>query len=129
MRKGITVLVIILFTALFLSGCASKESGENAAQAGKQSHTVSVPTGEFHEFCDTWEPGDNLKFTFTSTKPVLFNVHYNTTYEKHYPIKEVLVDEFSGSFIVQSKDVHCAMWTNKNDNFVKVTFEAEVIPE
>ena len=129
MKKSLIALVFISLVTLAISGCASKESAENAAQAGKRSHTVSVPTGEFHEFCDTWEPGDNLKFTFTSTKPVLFNVHYHTAYDKLYPIKEILVDEFSGSFIVQTKDVHCAMWTNKNDNFVKVTFEAEVIPE
>ena len=127
MRKGIIVLVIISFTALFLSGCASKKSSENAAQAGKQSHTVTVPTGDHHEFCDIWEVGDTVKVSFTSTKPVIFNVHYHTTYEKHYPIKDVLVDDFSGNFIVDSKDVHCGMWQNKNDNFVKVTYEMEVV--
>jgi len=126
MRKGIIVLVIISFTALFLSGCASKKSGENEEQAGKQSKTVKIQTGDHHEFCDMWEPGDIVRFSFTSTKPVIFNVHYHTAYAKHYPIKDTLVDEFSGDFTVETKDVHCGMWQNKNDNFVKVTYEMEV---
>ena len=127
MKKSLIALVFISLVTVALSGCASKESSEMAAQTGTARHQDSVPTGQFNEFCDTWDVGDNLKFSFTSTKPVLFNVHYHTAYDKFYPIKEVLTDEFSDSFVVQTKDVHCAMWTNKNDGFVKVTFEVEVI--
>ena len=129
MKKSVIALVCISLVTLVLSGCASKEGAKSASQAGKQSHTVTVPTGDHHEFCDIWDVGDTVKVSFTSTKPVIFNVHYHTTYEKHYPIKDVLVDDFSGNFIVDSKDVHCGMWQNKNDNFVKVTYEMEVVKE
>jgi hypothetical protein len=129
MNKSLIILVCIALITLGLSGCASKESADESSQAGKASHTVSVPTGEFHEFCDMWDVGDTINVSFTSTKPVAFNVHYHTAYSKHYPIKEVVVDNFSGSFVVDSKDTHCGMWTNNNDSFVKVTYEMEVTPK
>jgi len=127
MKRAIVSLLIILAAFLFINGCASKGGAEKGAQAGKQSHTLTISTGDFHEFCEVWEVGETVKFSFTSTKPVIFNVHYHAGHEKHYAIEDVLVDNFSGDFVVQNKEVHCGMWQNNNDSYVKLTYDMEAI--
>ena len=127
MKKGLISLIIVAAAALLLSGCAAKDATDKAGMAGKESHTVSISTGDFHEFCEMWEVGDTVKFSFTSTKPVMFNVHYHVGHEKQYAIKDVLVDDFSGNFVVQNKEIHCGLWQNDNDKYVKLTYEMEVV--
>ena len=39
-----------------------------------------------------------------------------------YSIKDTLVDEFGGSFVVESENIHCCMWKNDNQNFVRSRF-------
>ena len=139
MRKGILSLVIIAATLLLVSGCKTtgsetatmpekKAMPEKTTQAGPMSHTVGVAPGGFHESCeDEWKVGDTVKCSFTSTKPLVFNVHYHDAKEqKHYSIKDVLTDDFSDSFTVQNNDVHCGMWQNNSGTFVKLTYEIEM---
>ncbi len=143
MKKGIISLVITAAAALLISGCATTTGPETTtvpyettmpdktSQAGPQSQTVGIGAGGFHEFCEEeWEVGDTVKFSFTSTSPVVFNVHYHDAkHVKHYNIKDVLVDDFSADFTMQNKYIHCGMWQNNNDGFVKLTYEIEVVKE
>jgi len=124
MRKGIIVLVVVSVALLFLNGCAAKE--EKATHEDTKGHTLEIATGDFYEACDKWTPGDKVNFTFTSSKPVMFNVHYHQKHAKMYAIKQTLVDTFEGSFIVQSNDIHCCMWKNDNDNFVTLTYDMSI---
>ena len=125
MKRNILILLLAGFVALFVSGCATTDSGK-PGHAEKKGKTVSIATGDFFEACDKFSVGDTVEFSFTSTKPVLFNVHYHEKREKFYPVKEVLVDEFGGNFIVQSTAFYCCSWENKNSNFVKMTYEMNV---
>lgn len=141
MKKGVISLVIIAVAALFISGCVTTTGSETTTvpekttmpdktpQAGPQSQTVGIGAGGFHEFCEEeWEVGDTVKFSFTSTSPVVFNVHYHDAkHVKHYNIKDVLVDDFSADFTMQNKYIHCGMWQNNGDGFVKLTYEIEVV--
>ena len=142
MRKGIISLVIIAATLLLVSGCKTtgsetstmpekKAMPEKTTQAGPMSHTVGVAPGGFHESCeDEWKVGDTVKCSFTSTKPLVFNVHYHDAKEqKHYSIKDVLTDDFSANFTVQNNNVHCGMWENTSGTFVKLTYEIEMEKE
>jgi hypothetical protein len=142
MRKGILSLVIVAATFLLITGCVTtgsetttvaetKAMPEKASQAGPMSQTVGIGSGGFHEACeDEWRVGNTVKVSFTSTKPVVFNVHYHDAKEvKHYSIKDVVVDDFSANFTVQDKHVHCGMWQNNSGSFVKLTYEIEVVKE
>ena len=141
MKKGIISLVIVAAAALFISGCVTTTGSETTtapetntmpdktSQAGPQSHTVGIAAGGFTESCeDEYKVGETVKFSFTSSKPVVFNVHYHDEkHQKHYSIKDVLVDDFSGSFTVQNEYIHCGMWQNNTDSFVKLTYEIDVV--
>ena len=124
MKKRIFSFVIIFAALLFISGCGAKE--EKAAHGDIKGHTIDIATGDFYEACDKWKPGDKVSFSFTSSAPVMFNVHYHTRMAKVYAIEQTLVDTFEGSFVVQSNDIHCCMWKNDNPNFVTLTYDMSV---
>ncbi len=124
MIKKVFSIVIILAAALLIGGCGTKE--QKAAHGDIKGHTIDIATGDFYEACDKWKPGDKVSFNFTSTAPVMFNVHYHTKMAKKYAIEQTLVDTFEGSFIVQTDDIHCCMWENKNPSFVTLTYDMSV---
>lgn len=143
MKKGFILLVIVAAAALFISGCATTTGSEKTTmpektvepakitQTGPQSITVGIGPEGYHEVCeDEWKVGDTIKCSFTSTKPLVFNVHYHdANHVKHYNIEDVLVDDFSANFTVQNKNIHCGMWQNNSGSFVKLTYEVEMVKE
>ena len=124
MKKSIIAFVFIAATTMIFSGCASK--ADKAAQGDINGKTITIATGDFFEACDKWTPGDKVVLSFASSKPVMFNVHYHEKHAKQYAIKDVLVDKFEGSFVVQSGDIHCGMWKNENNDFVTLTYDLKV---
>ena len=140
MKKGGIFFVLVAAAALLISGCVTATGPEKTAgpetttapEASKsmsQGVTVGIGPGGFHEVCeDEWKVGDTVKASFTSSKPVVFNVHYHDAKEvKYYSIKDVLVDDFSANFTVQDEHVDCGMWQNNSGSFVKLTYEIEVV--
>jgi hypothetical protein len=137
MKRTLFVFICILGVTLALSGCVTTTGSESSTEnqtatmpakiskAGPQSHTVGVGAGGFNEYCeDEWKVGDKIKVSFTSTKPVVFNVHFHDDKQvKHYPIKDILADDFSANFTVQNEYIHCGLWQNNTDSFVKLTYE------
>ena len=83
MKKSVIALFCISFFPLTLSSCATtgleKTQPAKTAMAGPQSHTVGIAAdGGYFETCDDeWKSGNVVKFSFSSTKPVTFNVHYH----------------------------------------------------
>jgi hypothetical protein len=124
MKKTVIAFMLAATAVLLLAGCAARE--EKAAHSDIKGKTITIATGEFFEACDNWTPGDRINFMFTSSKPVLFNVHYHAKHKKEYAIKDVVVDDFSGSFIVQTDDIHCCLWKNDNPKFITLTYDMSV---
>jgi len=127
MKRTFLAVVFVFFLAMFVNGCATKGGSGMASEPGKENHTLTIATGDSYEFCDRWQVGDTVKFSYSSSKPVTFNVHYHAKHKKAYSIKDTLSDEFSGSFTVDNDEIHCGMWQNNNDKFIKLSFEVEVM--
>ncbi|MDX1775237.1 MAG: hypothetical protein R3297_01505 [Desulfobulbales bacterium] len=124
MRKELIISVVIGAAMMLLTGCAGKDGpGAHADIKGKK---ITVASGDFFEACDKWEPGDKVNFSFTSSKPVMFNVHYHEKHGKFYAIKDQMIDKLDSSFIVQSKNIHCCFWKNNNDKYVTITYDMSV---
>ena len=124
MRKGLILLVFAVLAALFISGCATKEGGDTHSDIkGKK---ITISTGDWYEACDKWTPGDKVNFSFKSSKPVMFNVHFHEKTAKKYAVEDVLVDEYGGSFVVQSDEIYCCMWKNDNPKYVTMTYDMSI---
>ena len=124
MKKSIILLVAIAATALFMQGCAAKkDAGMSGSVMGK---TIDIATGDFHEACNNWTPGEKVNVKFTSSQPVMFNVHYHAKHKKMYAIEQTMTDKFEGSFVVETGDTYCGMWQNNNDKYVTMTYDISV---
>ena len=124
MNKGWISLIIVAMAALLINGCAAK--GEKAAHGDAKGTAITIGTGDFYEACDSWAPGDKVSFKFTSSAPVMFNVHYHQKHAKMYAIEDTSTENYEGSFIVQSDDIHCCMWKNDNPKNVTLTYDMSV---
>ena len=124
MKRGFSILVIVAAAALLMNGCAAKD--EKASHEEIKGKKVTISTGDFYEACDKWKAGDKIRFNFTSSAPVMFNVHYHTKTSKIYAIEKTLQDSFEGGFVVQTEDIHCCMWENNNPNYVTLNYDMSV---
>lgn len=127
MKKSLLVLSIVITAALLLHGCAAKE--ESAMHQETKGNTVTIAGGDFFEACDmekNWQPGSTLNYTFSSSKPVIFDIHYHAEHAKVYPVEPTLTDKLEGSFVVEGEAIHCGMWKNGNPEPVTVTFDMSV---
>lgn len=127
MQKKIISLLIFAAAALLIHGCAAKE--ESAKHEDMAGNTATITSGDFYESCDMekrWKPGTTVNYTFSSSKPVVFEIHYHEKHAKVYPVQPTLADNIEGSFIVESDAIHCCMWKNENPDQVTVTFNMSV---
>ena len=122
MKNGLILLVVMAAAVLSISGCAAKE--EKVARGDNRQQSITIAAGDFYEACGSWAPGERVTFSFTSSLPVLFNVHYHDNYSKRYAIEQTLAENLDGSFIASTDDVYCCMW--KNDNPGDVTLDYAV---
>ena len=109
-----------------LSSCATTDDGK-PSHAEKKGKRVTIATGDFFEACDKFPVGAMVNYTFTSVKPVMFNIHYHDKRQKVYAVEEQLADEVSGSFEVVSEAIYCCMWENKNNKATKITYDMEIV--
>ena len=124
MKKGLISLVIVAAVTLLINGCATKDGSD--AHSDTRGKKVTISTGDWYEACDKWTPGDKVNFSFKSSKPVMFNVHFHEKNVKKYAVDDVLVDEFGGSFVVQRDEIYCCMWKNDNPKYVTMTFDMSI---
>ena len=123
MKKSL-LLCAIIAAALLMHGCAAKE--EKAAHGDISGKSTDIATGDFFEACDKFTPGSTVNFSFTSSKPVLFDVHYHAKHAKMFAVEQTLTDKFEGSFVVESDAIHCCMWKNDNPKYVTLTYDMSV---
>jgi hypothetical protein len=109
---------------MLMNGCvAVKEtSPEHAVSSGKK---VTIAAGSFYEACDKWEPGQEVTYSFETSKAVDFNVHYHSHEGKVYPVKKDNTSSLAGNFEVQSAETHCSMWTNSQSSDVTLIYNFE----
>jgi hypothetical protein len=125
MKRNVILLMLIGFVVLAFSGCATTDSG-SPTHGELEGKKVTVSTGDYFEACDLFSPGTTVEYSFTSTKPVLFNIHYHKKRSKEYAVEEHMTDNASGTFVVDTKATYCSMWDNKNPKAIKMTYGMRV---
>ena len=124
MKKSLIVFVVVAAAALLIQGCAAKD--ESVAHGDITGNKSDIATGDFLEACEKFTPGATVNYSFTSSQPVMFNVHYHEKHAKVYAVEKTLTDKLEGSFVVQSDAIHCCMWENDNPKYVTLTYEMSV---
>jgi len=97
----------IVIAAFALSGCAIPPFASDEPRVGK-----GEKLGPFdgREECMRLAVGDRVEFTFTSTEPVDFNVHYHEGKTVVMPLAREKTREDAGILPIALAHDYCLMW-------------------
>ena len=87
----------------------------------------AVPTVTPRDYAEVnlnMEPGDAFNFSWTSSSPVYFNVHYHGADGTERPIEE-RTDALEGSFVADMTEVYALLWRNEGTSDVEITLELD----
>ena len=89
-------------------------SAARPAQAAADKTTIVIVHGASHEDCSEVGPGQTFNYSYDSSKPVVFNIHY------HWEKKMIIVAEqkplmkYKGEYSPKEQHEYCLMWINTN---------------
>jgi hypothetical protein len=72
-----------------------------------------VAAGNFDEHCLRIEAGEAIRWRFTATAAVDFNIHAHRGEQVIYPVRRDGVTRASGTFRAKGAEEYCLMWTNR----------------
>ena len=104
---------ILLLSLAFATSSAAELIDIEWGAAGTFSRTVVVPPAKFAEVCGALAPGESVRWSFASDRPLDFNVHYHVAKEVRYPAKRDAVAAFHGRLDVSERQTYCWMWSNR----------------
>lgn len=81
----------------------------------------------FDERCITLAAGQSIRYNFSASAPVDFNIHYHRGKDVFYPVRRSRVREAEGAFRAQEADNYCLMWEHSGSGSAAVTGSFELI--
>ena len=87
---------------------------------GTFGHAASVEPGKFVEVCGKLSPGDSIRWEFTASAPVDFNIHYHVGKAAEFPAKQSQVSSGQDTLQVAVREDYCWMWSNKSSGRARI---------
>lgn len=90
--------------------------------------TVSIGPGDSHEDCSPVGPGQTFNYSFTSTAPVAFSIHYHKEPRAKivFVLKKRPATKLEGGYSPKEKHEYCLMWTNTQTTPLIVSYSKSV---
>jgi hypothetical protein len=98
------LLALLLITA---TGCASGPP----APAGEPI-SLRVAPGGIEEHCLRLSVGEAIRYRFSASAPVEFNIHVHRGKDVLYPVRLAGVSIIDARFVADANDDYCLMWEN-----------------
>jgi hypothetical protein len=118
MLKTFLIVLVASFSAVLINGCSSIPWNSETA--------VTINPSKFHEDCIQLLPGDSLIYSFRTSDPVDFNIHYHENGKIFYPVSKKNVSDEKGKYTSGGKQFYCLMWTNHQKELVSLTYSYDV---
>jgi hypothetical protein len=74
---------------------------------------IELAPRHFDEHCLRLGAGEAIRWRFTASGAVDFNIHAHRGDKVLYPVRREGVDRASGTFRANVADDYCLMWTNR----------------
>jgi hypothetical protein len=124
----------ILFIGVFLflvGGCAttgvSTEVSPDVTLKDRKVMKAKLDPSGLHELCKRIRPDQKFTYSFESSGPVDFNVHYHRGEEVIYPVSEEKISTSKGYYSPKKENIFCLMWTNPQPESVDLSFKYKII--
>jgi len=128
-------MYVFLAAAVLFSGCTSHNAkhSDSLKDISTMKDTVTVKPAGSYEECFSLTKDQIMVYSFSSTNPVNFNIHYHGVDGIHYPVSETQVNQYDGVFDPQRRgldldeqDSFCLMWENQDMMQLSLSYECTV---
>lgn len=117
---------LILATTFALCANASEHIVSLVWDAsGRFEASPKVAPGRFVEVCGEVKSGDLLRWSFVSSAPLDFNIHYHVGKSAEFPVKIEQQAKGQGELRASLKETYCWMWTNKTSQTLQVEVQLQ----
>jgi hypothetical protein len=113
-------IMVIAFSLLILAACA--------VAPVKESGLTQIKPAGIHEECVSAKSGQKINYSFYTSAPVDFNVHYHVGEKISYPLERSNVTTEDGTYVPDHEDIYCLMWTNNQKAMVTLNYKYEIQP-
>jgi hypothetical protein len=105
--------------------CVSLALSLGAEDSHRDRLELTIEADDNHELCMVLAADQQLRYEFTSTRKLDFNIHYHVDHEVFYPVSEEQVTTADATFMAPSEQEYCLMWTNPGDMDALLSLEYE----
>lgn len=81
--------------------------------SGQFAHKANLAPGKFIEVCEKLPQGSKVTWSFRSSAPLNFNIHYHEGKEVKFPAKQDASSGAKGRLDAAVAQDYCWMWTNE----------------
>lgn len=96
--------------------------------AGRFEHSQTIAAGKFAEVCTKLSKGQSIAWTFKSSQPTAFNIHFHEGKKVEFPAKMEGAKSAEAVLYVALEQDYCWMWANKTVESVELTFSVQKLP-
>jgi len=93
--------------------------------ASAASLALDIKPGDFDEHCLRIDAGKSIRYRFTASTPVDFNIHHHRGKEVLYPVKRDGIAREQGEFRAPATADYCLMWTNRTKSPARIDGEVD----
>lgn len=81
-----------------------------SASEGEGAFSIRIKGKGFGERCIRLAAGESIRYRFSASTPVDFNIHYHRDKDIFYPVKTSRVGSGDATFLAPSSEDYCLMW-------------------
>ena len=105
--------------------CVSLAWSHGAEDSHRDRLEETIVPEDSYELCLLLAQNQQLRYTFSATRKLDFNIHYHADHEVLYPVNEPQATDATATFTAESEQEYCLMWTNQGDTDVLLSLEYE----
>lgn len=136
--KGTAPTILVLFMAVLIAaGCIAEKKGKKILKKTDSSlvrkRTMIEPSRAYEE-CIELQHGQKMRYSFRTSGPVDFNIHYHGEDTVHYPVSRNDITSWRGTLNVNEQEYYtdeqeyfCLMWENHNYKRVRLEFDCSLV--
>jgi hypothetical protein len=136
MKKLFYLVLCFSFVVLIAGGCTASQKEKKIIKKSDapvvHKNTLIKPRRMYEE-CLEVLPTQIIDYSFKTSKPVSFNIHYHGEDRIYYPVKKDNTAEWSGALDISTKSYYsenqeyfCLMWENPYDESVRLNFKCHL---
>lgn len=114
-----------LFGMLVYASYASPVWSHGAEGSHRDRLEEIIAPNDNYELCLMLTQDQQLRYAFSAPRKLDFNIHYHADHEVFYPVSSDQVMDAKATFLAQSEQEYCLMWTNQGDTEVQLSLEYE----